>query len=323
MVLAVEKQLVGDIGGTNARFALVDSERGQHNPKTYAAVEYDSMADAIRQYLSDTETSKPASTVLAVATRVTADYISFTNNPKWSFSKRELSQDIGIESLTVVNDFTALAVSVPHLDAANLRQVGQVDKPAEGALGIIGPGTGLGVSGLVKSNFTDEWIPLHSEGGHCTAALCGDREFQVLQHFQQRFGQHVSFERFLSGPGLVNIVTALREVDGLAQAEYLPSHVTSLGLDNSDPHCVEALELFCGLLGSCAGDLALTLGAWGGIYIGGGIVPKLGDFIDRSQFRARFEAKGRVRDEMLKIPTYVICDPYPALTGASQLLPNT
>lgn len=321
--MAVKKQLVGDIGGTNARFALVDGERGQHHPKTYAAAEYDSMAHAIRQYLSDTKASQPASSVLAVATRVNEDYISFTNNDKWSFSKNQLARDIGIESLTVVNDFTALAVSVPHLDSSQIRQIGPSTPQPNGALGIIGPGTGLGVSGLVKSELTEEWIPLHSEGGHCTAALSSDREFQVLKQFQLKFGQHVSFERFLSGPGLVNIVSALREIDGLPAADYLPSHVTSKGLDNSDPHCVEALELFCGLLGACAGDLALTIGAWGGIYIGGGIVPKLGEFLDQSQFRARFEAKGRVRDEMLTIPTFVICDPYPALTGASVLLPNT
>lgn len=321
--MGLKKQLVGDIGGTNARFALVDRERGQHSPKTYAAAEYDSMAHAIRQYLSDTDACQPASSVLAVATRVNEDFISFTNNDKWSFSKNQLARDIGIESLTVVNDFTALAVSVPHLDPSQLRQIGPKTPQVEGALGIIGPGTGLGVSGLVKSERSDEWIPLHSEGGHCTAALSSDREFQVLKQFQQKFGHHVSFERFLSGPGLVNIVCALRELDGLPSAEYLPSQVTSKGLDQSDPHCAEALELFCGLLGACAGDLALTLGAWGGIYIGGGIVPKLGDLLDQSQFRARFEAKGRMRDEMLTIPTFVIHDPYPALTGASALLPNS
>jgi len=140
-----------------------------------------------------------------------------------------------------------------------------------------------------------------------------------LSVFNKRFG-HVSFERFLSGPGLVNIVVALREIDGVASADIEPEMVTRDGVNGADAHCTEALHIFCAILGSYAGDLALILGASGGIYVGGGIVPRLGEFFAKSEFRTRFEAKGRVSDELVTIPTFVIQDPYPGLLGAARLL---
>lgn len=241
-----------------------------------------------------------------------------------------------METLHVVNDFTALALSVPHLPESELVKIGGGEGVADHAKAIIGPGTGLGVSGLVPCG--THWTALQGEGGHVSLGVRTSREFAVYEKLMQRY-RHVSAERFLSGPGLVNIVNALREIDGLATHDYSPADVTRWGMtafeqrvvqgsDSSpeqthDPDhrcCEEALHIFCQLLGSCAGNLVLTLGAEGGLYVGGGIVPRLGDFFIQSDFRQEFEAKGRMQDYLQKVPSYVIHSPYPALVGAAQLL---
>ena len=311
--------LVGDVGGTNARFALLDEHHQPVHTKTYAAAQYSSMADALRQYFKDLSIDSPRSAAIAVATRVLDDNIEFTNNEKWSFSIKQLAAELKIAKLRVINDFTALALSVPHLASSQLRQIGQGEARPHEPIGVVGPGTGFGVSGMIPMREPGDWRALNSEGGHTSASVITPREIDVLSLFTKRFG-HVSFERFLSGPGLVNIVTALREIDGLEPAQYRPEFVTRDALNQSDAHCVEALQMFCALLGSYAGDLSLTLGASGGIYVGGGIVPRLGEFFDKSAFRARFEAKGRVTDELIAIPTFVILDPYPGLLGAGKVL---
>jgi len=312
-------KLVGDIGGTNARFALVDDLNQPHNAKTYAAEQYASLADAMRCYLDDISLAAPESAAIAVATRVQDDTVEFTNNERWSFSTNALSAELNIPDLRVVNDFTALALAVPHIASAHLEKIGQGSARPNEPLGVVGPGTGFGVSGMIPLDTSGNWRALNSEGGHCSASALTAREMAVLALFIKRFG-HVSFERFLSGPGLVNIVSALRELDGVTGDEIEPEVVTRDGLNGADAHCTEALEIFCAMLGSYAGDLALILGASGGVYVGGGIVPRLGDFFAKSEFRNRFEAKGRVSDELVTIPTFVIRDPYPGLIGAARLL---
>jgi len=312
-------KLVGDIGGTNARFALVDDANQPQNAKTYAAEQYASLADALRCYLDDVSLDAPKSAAIAVATRVQGDSVEFTNNERWSFSTNALAAELNITELRVINDFTALALAVPHISNEQLEKIGQGMSRANEPLGVVGPGTGFGVSGMIPIDDRGNWRALNSEGGHCSASVLTLREMAVLSVFTKRFA-HVSFERFLSGPGLVNIVVALRELDGVAHADIEPEQVTRDGLNGTDAHCTEALHLFCAMLGSYAGDLALILGASGGVYIGGGIVPRLGDFFASSEFRNRFEAKGRVSDELVTIPTFVIKDPYPGLLGAARLL---
>ncbi len=314
-----ETRLVGDVGGTNARFALLNETDQPVHAKTYAAAEYASMADALRQYFNDLSISAPKSACIAVATRVLDDNIDFTNNEQWSFSTTALAKELQIEQLQVINDFTALALSVPHLPSEQLQQIGCGQVRPDEPMGVIGPGTGLGVSGLIPLNEAGQWRALNSEGGHCSASVHTEREMAVLSVFSRRFG-HVSFERFLSGPGLVNMVNALREIDGQPEKDYQPEVVTRDGLNRSDKHCTEALNIFCALLGSYAGDLSLLLGASGGIYVGGGIVPRLGEFLTNSSFRERFEAKGRVSDELVTVPTFVILSPFPGLLGAGQRL---
>jgi len=184
-------------------------------------------------------------------------------------------------------------------------------------IAVIGPGTGLGVSGLIPCG--GQWVPLQGEGGHVSISTRTAREHAVYKRLSEQY-RHVSAERFLSGPGLMNIVNALRQIDGLETVEHSPADITELGLNGKDSSCAEALSIFCQLLGSCAGNLVLTLGAEGGVYIGGGIVPRLGSFIEKSGFRENFEAKGRMRAYLEKVPSSIIDAPYPALTGAAQLL---
>ena len=309
-------RLVGDIGGTNARFALLDPAGVPNAPTTLRVADFPSIAAAIEAFAAERGVPALHSAAIAMANPVVGDRVKLTNS-HWSFSIERTRQSLGLHELRVVNDFTALALSVPHLPADEVVQVGTGEALPGHAIGVIGPGTGLGVSGLVPCGAS--WSALQGEGGHVTLGLSTARERAVRDRLAERFG-HVSAERFLSGPGLVNVVEALRQIDGAEAVSNSPADITRLGLDGSDAHCLETLEMFCRLLGSCAGNLALTLGAEGGVRIGGGVVPRLGEFVDRSDFRAAFEAKGRMQGYLSRIPTHVIHSPYPALVGAAQLL---
>ncbi len=200
-----------------------------------------------------------------------------------------------------------------------MRQVGQGTAVARSPLGLIGPGTGLGVSGLLPADGGRSAIPINGEGGYVTLAGTTPLEDAVIARLRERFG-HASAERAVSGPGLVNLHTALCELDGAA-AEALDAAAISARAQAGDARAVQAVELFFAFLGTVAGNLALSLGARGGMYIGGGIVPRLGDRIDASAFRERFEAKGRFRDYLRGIPTFVVqASTSPALLGAARAL---
>jgi glucokinase len=308
--------LVGDIGATNARFALVDGKGEVVRTRVLACSDYPRLEDAIDDYLRTEGVGRPRAAALAVASPVTGDHIAFTNNP-WQFSIADLRQSLALERLEVVNDFTANALAVTRLSPRDRRQVGGGSPIAASPIGVLGPGSGLGVSGLVPAGGT--WIPLAGEGGHATMPASSDREGAVLRLMRHRF-DHVSAERVLSGPGLVNLYAALAELDGVPAAGYTPAQITDPAVGASDRRCREATEMFSAMLGTVAGNLALTLGARGGVYIAGGIVPKLGPVFDMSPFRARFEAKGRFRDYLAAIPTYVVTNPVPAFLGLAGLL---
>ena len=298
-------RLVGDVGGTNARFAILDDDNQPVSSSTLRTDDFPSLSAAIGAYLEEHSINQVNSAAIAVATPVVGDVVKLTNN-HWSFSIDDTRQSLHMQRLHVVNDFTALALSVPHLPSDELLKIGGGEPVDDHAKAIIGPGTGLGVSGLVPCG--DHWTALQGEGGHVSLGVRTSREFAVYEYLSKQF-RHVSAERFLSGPGLVNIVTALRDIDGLAPYEYSPADVTQWGMaafaartaSSSESAaqlalperagCEEALQIFCQLLGSCAGNLVLTLGAEGGVYIGGGIAPKLGDFFVQSDFRREFEAK--------------------------------
>ncbi|HRD66199.1 MAG TPA: glucokinase [Candidatus Competibacter sp.] len=313
---AKSHDLIADIGGTNARFALIGAGHRIFAEQTLACVNFPDLADAITAYLRTLDGLRPTRAAVAVATPITGDQIRFTNSD-WSFSTEATRQKLGLERLLILNDFTALALALPLLGPNERRPVGGGTAVAEAPIGLIGPGTGLGVSGLVWSGH--HWIPLETEGGHVTFSPVNEREWVIGQILQRRFG-HVSPERLLSGPGLVNLYSALAELEGWPAENLGPADITDRALTGTCRHCTETLELFCGALGTAAGNLALTLGARGGVYIGGGIAPRLGDFLDRSAFRTRFEAKGRFGDYLAAIPTWVITAANPALRGAAAAL---
>ncbi|MDN4038852.1 glucokinase [Massilia sp. YIM B02443] len=313
-------RLLADIGGTNARFALETAPGSIEAVQTLACADHPRFEDAVRAYLGASVAGcggQVRHAAIAIANPVDGDEIKMTNH-HWAFSIEAARYALGLDTLLVVNDFTALAMSLPALQDADLVRVGGGAARAGCAIGLVGAGTGLGVSGLVPSN--GRWIPLHSEGGHVAFSPLDEREADVLRFAWQRF-DHVSAERFVSGPGLALIHEALADRAGIALASALaPSDVVARGLEGGDALCKQAVDVFCGMLGTVAANLAVTLGAQGGIYIGGGVVPRLGDYFASSPFRERFERKGRLSGFTARIPTFLITASYPALQGASRLL---
>jgi glucokinase len=252
--------------------------------------------------------------VLAVAATPAGDAVSLTNHP-WTFSIEELRQSLRMRRLNVVNDFHANA-AVPHLDEDERVQIGPGAPVADAPVGVIGPGTGLGVSALIPTPSGP--LPIPGEGGHVTMPPADAREGAVLDLMRGRY-DHVSAERVLSGPGLVNLYNTLCELSHVPAAPLTAAQITDPRTGATDPYAREATAMFCAMLGTIAGNLALTLGARGGIYIAGGIVPKLGDAFAQSQFRSRFEAKGRFSTYLAAIPTYVVVRPFAALLGVKLL----
>jgi glucokinase len=239
-----------------------------------------------------------------------------TNRP-WEFSTDAVRRELGLDTLLIVNDFTALAMAIPGLKESDLMQVGP-GKPVPGAvLGVLGPGTGLGVSGGIPT--VDGFVTLGSEGGHVNFAPSDEREFAILQAAWREWS-HVSNERLISGPGMEIIYRALAERNGVETPARTSAEIIAGALDADDPLCLEVLECFCGMLGGAAANLAVTLGAFGGIFIGGGIVPRLGEWFRTSPFRTRFEAKGRFSSYLSDIPTYVISTPHVAFDGVANIL---
>ncbi|MDR6293757.1 MULTISPECIES: glucokinase [Inquilinus] len=307
--------LIADLGGTNARFALADAG-GTRDAKILHAADYPSLAEAAHAYLDMVRPPvAPRLAAFDVASPVTGDQVSLTN-ATWSFSIAALQKDLGLERLEVINDFTAVALAVPHLEEADRSQIGGGAPVANEPIGVLGPGTGLGVSGLVPSG--GRWAALAGEGGHVTMAAASEREAAVLDRLRHRF-QHVSAERVLSGMGLTNLYETLSQLDGVDPVSRDAAAVTE-GARTGDPHCVEAVNVFASMLGTVAGNLALTLGSRGGVHIAGGVVPKLGDLFDRDLFRSRFEAKGRMRPFVAAIPTYLVTHPLPAFIGLRSVL---
>ena len=311
-------RLLGDIGGTNARWAW-QKARGSalEHYASYPCAQFESLQAVIERFLKDQNLPRPARVAFGIATAVTGDLIQMTNH-HWTFSLTGLQAALGVERCLALNDFAALAAALPALTAADSRRIGGGDVVAGAPMAVLGPGTGLGVAALVQGD-TGRHIGIAGEGGHVTLAAANAREEMVLAHLRKRFG-HASAERALSGPGLVNLYDAVCALDTLPRLDLKPDHVSRRALGGGDAACAEALQLFGSFLGSFAGNLALTLGARGGIYIGGGIVPRLGTAFDALPFRQRFEDKGRFRGYLERIPTAVIIAPAPALYGAANAL---
>ena len=309
-------RLLADIGGTNARFALETGPGAITAMLTLACADYPRFEDAVHAYLAHCGVPVQHA-VIAIANPVDGDAVQMTNH-HWAFSVASARAELKLDTLLVVNDFTALAMALPVLGSADLVQVGGGIARAGCAIGLVGAGTGLGVSGLVPSK--GRWVPLHSEGGHVAFSPLDEREVDVLRYCWQRY-DHVSAERFVSGPGIALIREALAASRGADPAPGLtPADIVTRALSGDDALSREAVDCFCGMLGTVAANLAVTLGAQGGVYIGGGVVPKLGAYFAESPFRARFEKKGRFSEFTARIPTWVITAPYPALSGAAAIL---
>ncbi|MEZ5663424.1 MAG: glucokinase [Burkholderiaceae bacterium] len=312
-------RLLADVGGTHARFAWQATAGAPlHEPRVYPVADHASLGDAVAAYLGEVGRSVTAAAI-AIATPVTGDEVRMTNH-RWAFSQQALRQRFGWRHLRVLNDFTALARALPDLAPADLQQVGGDVAEAHAPLALLGAGTGLGVSGLVPDGFGG-WLPLAGEGGHVTWAAVSPRERLVFDALARQYG-HVSAERVASGQGLVDVFMALCAVDRVVvQPDLTARAVSDAALQQGHPQALETLDLFAATLGRVAGDLALTLGARGGVYLGGGIVPRLGSWFAGSPFRAQFESKGRFASYLSRIPVWVItADPSPALQGAARAL---
>lgn len=310
--------LVGDIGGTNARLAVVDSAGRIRNPKTYPAGEYSSLTEVIAEYLETTVgRQRLQNAVLAVAGPVVDGEIEFTNLD-WRISEAELIGAFEFHAVRLVNDFAAQAMAAPVLDADDLRPIGDVTRGTDGApMLVLGAGTGFGVAMLARTDRGDVAIP--SEGGHAAFAPYDQVEAVIWENLRKVHGR-VSIERLLSGPGLYALYRGLAEVRGVPADLKDEKEVMSAGQQGGDLLADETLERFCEIMGSAAGDIALTTGARGGVYVAGGIAPRLADRLASGGFRRRFEDKGRLSDFMHDIPTYLIVHPYAALVGAARLL---
>ena len=310
-------RLVGDIGATNARFAIYTDRRRTTQARITPVEQYASLGEAIKGYLAEEQITGPLQGVaLAVASPVTGDQVTLTNHP-WSFSISGLRRDLRIKRLIVVNDFTANALAVPRLGPEERAAIGGGAAVPGTPIAVLGPGTGLGVSGLIPAR--GGLVALAGEGGHASMAAADDRESEVLLRLRRRFG-HVSAERVLSGQGLVNLYSALAEIEGVQAEPYTPAQITDPVFGERQPLCRAALAMFCAMLGTVAGNLALTLGARGGVYIAGGIVPRLGTRFVESAFRERFEHMGRFRDYLAAIPTWVVTAAVPAFLGLAEML---
>ncbi|HEV3018392.1 MAG TPA: glucokinase [Burkholderiaceae bacterium] len=313
--------LVADLGGTNVRFALAQADRAGR-PRLncvseFAVLQFASLSQAAEHYLARVDAPRPRRSVIAVASAVTGDRIRITNNP-WSFSIAALKEELGLDEIHVINDFAAIGRAVPHLEPTELSSIGSASPRAQlhGAdrhYAILGPGTGLGVCRLMLRE--GRAVVIESEGSHIAFAPGSDYEIAILQHLMKR-RPRVSVERLISGPGLHNLYQAICAIDGMAAAMDTPESITAGAREGTDAACARAVELFCAILGSFAGDVALMFGAWDGVYLGGGLTGTLLPWICAGAFRRRFEDKGRFSSLMQTIPTSAIAHAQPGLLGA-------
>jgi glucokinase len=313
-------RLLADIGSTYARFALETGPGTFASTSSLRCADFKDFYTTVCAYLGELRPDLRASVkhaAIAIANPVIGDQVRMTNY-HWQFSIEQMREKLGLDNLVVVNDFTALAMALPSLSPTQRRQVGGGSAVTRSVIGLIGAGSGLGVSGLIPAN--DGWVALGTEGGHASFSPHDERELAILQ-YAWRDHPHVSFERLVSASGIELIYNALADHQGCTNIQPLEAaEITQRAMDNSDSVCTETMEVFCGMLGTAAANLAVTQGAFGGIYLGGGIVPRLGKYFDHSSFRQRFEDKGRFSDYVRKIPTFVITAEDATLIGVSVIL---
>lgn len=311
-------RLVADIGGTNARFALETAPHQIEQAHVLPCKDYDTIVDAARAYLRMAGQPQIAHAAVAIANPIVGDWVQMTNH-HWAFSIETTRQALGLETLIFLNDFTAQALAVTQTQDKDLVQIGGRMPVERQPKAVIGPGTGLGVSGLVYS--PAGWVALAGEGGHTSFPPFDDMEVTIWQYAKNKYG-HVSAERFLSGAGLSLIYEALAAKEKAKPVKLTPSEITERALSGASPLCRQTLDIFCAMLGTVASNLALTLGARGGVYLCGGIIPRVLDYFKNSSFRSRFENKGRFEAYLAAIPVFVVLSEFPGITGAAAALDN-
>jgi len=319
--LAHGPRILADIGGTSASFGLETAPNQIEAVWVTDCQAYPTLGAAMVAYLSQAATVAAGGyqarfAGIAIANPIDGDWVTMTNH-HWSFSIEAVCSQFSLKSLVVVNDFTALASALPYLAPEHKHQIGGGIVRSGATIGLVGADAGLGVSGLVPAG--DRWIAIDSEGGHATFAPMNEREIDILR-YARRYHEHVSSERLVSGIGIALVYRALCERARVEPQNLTTAEIMERGVHRHDPVCEETMLAFCDMLGTVAGNVALTLGAKGGIYIGGRTVLKMSEFFERSGFRARFEQKGRFSDYLAHIPTYVITEQNPVLIGMSAML---
>ena len=304
--------LIGDIGGTNARFSiLVDATSAPDQFPHVQTADYETIDDAIADVVLKNSVHKPRSAILAVAGPIDGDEIDLTNCD-WIVRPKKMIGELGFDTVLVLNDFEAQALAVASLTAADRQPIGPITEATEASRVVLGPGTGLGVAGLVHARNT--WFPVPGEGGHVDIGPRSKRDFEIFPHLRRIDGR-VSAEEIISGRGLLNIYNAVCAADGIAPSLDAPPEVTEQGLSGENPQAAETIELFVRYLGRLAGDLALIFMARGGVFLGGGISPRILDALKKPEFREEFEDKAPHNELMKTIPTFVVTHPQAALAG--------
>ncbi len=306
--------VVADIGGTNIRLAMTGVEGLRvESIRQYNCADFPGPVEAVRAYWKEIGETSPASAAFAVATPVSGDAVHLTNSA-WSFSQTATQSALGLKQLLVINDFEAVARALPYLVSSEYKQIGGGASMANAPMVALGPGTGLGVAALVPDG-TKGWVPVAGEGGHMSFSPANAFEAEVLKAAWQEQA-HVSAERLLSGIGLPLLYRAVAQVKGHpAEPDMTASDIGERALAGSDALSRQVINTFCAMLGTVASNVALVFGARAGVFIGGGIVLKILPLFEASQFRQRFEEKGRFSAYLKAIPTAVILSPYPALIG--------
>ena len=312
-------RLVADIGGTNARFALETAPQKIEQVEVLPCNDYNTIVDAAKEYLNRVGNPAIRHAAIAIANPIVGDWVQMTNH-HWAFSIETTRQALDWDTLILLNDFTAQALAITKMNPKDLVQVGG-SAPVEFApKAVLGPGTGLGVSGLIPAA-NGIYTPLAGEGGHVSFAPFDDAEILIWQYAKKKYG-HVSAERFLSGAGLVLIYESLAEREGVKRHKMTPAEISERALSGSSPLCRLTLDIFCAMLGTVSSNLALTLGARGGVYLCGGIIPRFIDYFKNSPFRNRFENKGRFDAYLAAIPVYIVLAEHPGISGAAVALDN-
>lgn len=311
--------IVGDIGGTNARFALADitaaAQPKLHDELHLPSAEFATLEEALAAYLDRVGlTRRPPAAVLAVAGPVMHGEVKLTNL-SWHTSETAIAQ-LGFAHARLINDFRALAASADALHDEDLDLIGPaLPRSADRSIAIVGAGTGFGEAALVRE--PGKAIALAGEGGHIGFSPEDEIEIEILKWLMQRFGR-VSVERIVSGPGLVNLYTALSEIEG-HKSHFNDPHQIMAAARDDHPRARDAVERFCAIFGAAAGDIALTFGARGGVLIAGGLSEAMEPFLKAGSFRARFEGKGRLAHLVREIPTHRIVVGNAALLGCARL----